>query len=133
MAKSNREEAKSAAQFSTHWRARALEFRRLARGPEASQYRRAAEQAKAIAERFERAKRFTSDFVVTVDGEPVYAEIDRRQASGASKLPAPLELITRHCRCASGGSSGPAALPSTLDLASEDAAPVGTYGNGWAT
>jgi len=84
MAKSNREEAKSAAQLAAHWRARALEFRRLARGSEVSHYRRAAEQAKAIAERFERAKRFTSDFVVTVDGEPVYAEIDGKPVAPRS-------------------------------------------------
>jgi len=34
------------------------------------------EQAKAIAERFECAVHFTSDFAITVDGRPVYAEID---------------------------------------------------------
>ena len=55
MAKDNRAEAKQAALLAAHWRARALEFQRLARGPERSIFKRAAEQAKAIAERFERA------------------------------------------------------------------------------
>ena len=45
-------------------------------------YRRAAEQAKAIAASFQReatrsrAQRFTSDFCITVDGKPAYAEKD---------------------------------------------------------
>jgi hypothetical protein len=73
-----REEAASAASLAAHWRNRAKEFRTLAHGPEASQYRRAAEQAEALAASFERARavRFTSDFCLTDDGKPVYAEID---------------------------------------------------------
>jgi hypothetical protein len=78
MAKRNREEA---ARHAAHWRARALEFQRLARGPERSMFKRAAEQGKAIAGRFERANHFASDFAITVDDRPVYAEIDGKPVS----------------------------------------------------
>ncbi len=48
-------DAQQAEQLARHWRQRALEFRRLARGPERSMYRRAAEQARMIAQSFSRA------------------------------------------------------------------------------
>ena len=47
-------------------------------------YRRAAEQAKAIAMSFERAQRFTSDFAIAVDVRPVYAEIDGKPVAPRS-------------------------------------------------
>ena len=44
---STKQEAKHAALLAKHWRARAAEFRTLARGPERSMFKRAAEQARA--------------------------------------------------------------------------------------
>lgn len=76
-ARTSTEEAKRAARLAAHWRTRAAEFRRLAHGPERSMFKRAAE-AEAIARSFERARAngFCSDFAITVDGRPVYGEID---------------------------------------------------------
>jgi hypothetical protein len=76
---STRQEAKHAAQMVKHWSTGAAEYRSLARGPERSMYRRAAEQAAAIARSFERARanRFCSDFALTVDGEPGPCRIGR--------------------------------------------------------
>jgi len=50
----------------------------MASGPEASMFAKAAETSNRWAKHFERARgnRFRSDFAITVDGEPVYAEID---------------------------------------------------------
>src|SRR5438445_264634 len=45
MSKRAREEADQAKRLADHWRARALEFRRLATGSERSMFKRAAEQA----------------------------------------------------------------------------------------
>jgi hypothetical protein len=82
MANGNRAEANQAAQLAAHWRARAHEYQRLARGPERSMFKRAAEQATAIAARFERATRYSSDFAIAADGEAVACR-DRQQVGRA--------------------------------------------------
>ena len=50
----SQEDAQRVTRLAKHWRQRAAEFRKLARGAEASMFKRAAQQAEALARSFER-------------------------------------------------------------------------------
>jgi hypothetical protein len=71
MAKASRDDAQRAARLAAHWRARADEYGRLGRHAEAV-------MAQSLAASYGRARaaHFSSDFCITSDGRPVYAEID---------------------------------------------------------